>query len=63
MVQIGQYCMPKRYMHEFCIAVCQLVLLLHIIVWHVHRQVMKESKGRVNPGLMNKILMQKLKGS
>jgi len=24
------------------------------------RQVMKESKGRVNPGVMNKILMQKL---
>lgn len=24
------------------------------------RQVMKESKGRVNPALMNKILMQKL---
>ena len=27
------------------------------------RQVMKESKGRVNPAVMNKILMQKLKGS
>ena len=35
------------------------VLRIHSHV-SVCRQVMKESKGRVNPAVMNKILMQKL---
>lgn len=33
------------------------------VLYCVCRQVMKASKGRVNPAVMNKILMQKLKGS
>lgn len=57
---VGLMMQPKsQQLHTSMILVCSLHYQVLIFALAC-RLVMKESKGRVNPGIMNKILMRRL---